>query len=127
MSTLNTLLTKADKLLFAFVLMLCLSSFFVAKLFREQGEVAIVESMGKDYAKLYLAESGSYDIPGRLGNSHIIVENHQIYFQSSPCPDKLCVHSGAAQLQGDVLVCVPNQVVIRINSDIDKNLDLITY
>jgi hypothetical protein len=127
MSDFNKLLTRADKLLFAFVLMLCLSSFFVARLFREQGEVAIVESMGKEYAKLFLAEPGRYDIPGKLGISRIIVAHHQIYIQSSPCPDKLCVHSGAAHLQGDVLVCVPNQVVIRIKSETEKNLDLITY
>jgi hypothetical protein len=99
----------------------------MARLFREQGKVALVESMGKEYVKLFLADPGSFDVPGKLGNSHIIVADHQIYFQSSPCPDKLCVHSGAAHLQGDVLVCVPNQVVIRIQSDTEKNLDLITY
>ena len=109
------------------MLLLTLLSFSLSRIFRSQGEIALVQSRGVEYAKLYLNEPGRYDIPGRLGLSHIVVENHRIYFQSSPCPDKLCIHSGAARLQGDVLVCVPNQVVIRIPGDTDKNLDLITY
>jgi len=127
MSTLYHTLTRADKILFSILLLFTLLSFSLSRFFRHQGAIALVQSRGVDYAKLYLNEPASYDIPGRLGTSRIIVENHRIYFQSSPCHDKLCIHSGAARLQGDVLVCVPNQVVIRIPGDTDKNLDLITY
>lgn len=44
------------------------------------------------------------------------------------CPDKLCVHQGYISRVGEVLVCIPNKVVVEIKSDdSEKELDGINY
>ena len=33
---------------------------------------------------------------------------------SSTCPDKVCVHSGAISEAGEIIVCVPNRVSVKM-------------
>ena len=53
----------------------------------------------------------------------IKVENGRIAFKSSSCPDKTCIHTGWLKSSGDISVCLPNRVIVRIegtkNSDVD--------
>ncbi|HOT97822.1 MAG TPA: NusG domain II-containing protein [bacterium] len=44
---------------------------------------------------------------------------------TSPCPEKRCVHSGAVQRRGGLIVCVSNRMVVRIESG-SNPLDMVT-
>jgi len=49
-----------------------------------------------------------------------------VRIEASHCPQKICVHSGAIRRSGELLVCVPNRVVVRINGGTEHPFDLIT-
>ena len=44
----------------------------------------------------------------------IISENGAIWFESSDCPDQICVHQGWISDGSEPIVCLPNQVIIQI-------------
>lgn len=45
--------------------------------------------------------------------------NGEIAFVKSDCPDKICIHTGAIKRSGQSAACLPNGVVIILNSKED--------
>ena len=44
----------------------------------------------------------------------IISENGAIWFESSDCPDQICVHQGYISDGSQPIVCLPNRLIIQI-------------
>lgn len=47
-------------------------------------------------------------------HNHIIAENGRIRFDSSDCPDKICVNTGWLNRAGQSAACLPNKTLIVI-------------
>ena len=66
---------------------------------------------------------GNYETPlhihakGTLGTSEIVLDNRGVYFESSPCPNHQCVLAGHKHRRGDMIVCVPNHILVTIRGD----------
>ena len=54
-----------------------------------------------------------FEVRGKYTNT-ITVENGQIAITASDCPGEDCVHSGAIHSSGRSLVCLPNEVEVRV-------------
>lgn len=71
-------------------------------------EVCVID-LSKD------AEPYEVDLDALLGVGVVLeVENHEIHFKSSTCPDQICVHAGWLWRDMDIAVCMPNQVSIMV-------------
>ena len=65
---------------------------------------------------------GTYDlnqkrelhIKGPIGESVIVINNGQVHFKQSPCPNQYCVHQGWLSHAGQVAICLPNQVSLQL-------------
>ena len=62
-------------------------------------------------------------IEGILGESTIKIEDGFVFFENSPCPNKLCVNSSAISKNGDWIACLPNGVFARIEGE-DENSEI---
>lgn len=54
------------------------------------------------------------------GNEQVIFHVYadgSIAFESSDCPDKVCVRSGKLRLAGASAACLPNELILKIVSD----------
>ena len=51
---------------------------------------------------------------GPLGQSRVEIAGRQARFAASPCPEERCVLQGWIHRQGEVAVCLPNHLVLRI-------------
>ena len=63
----------------------------------------------------------SFEISGKYTNE-ITVANGTIAITASDCPGEDCVHSGAIRSTGRSIVCLPNEVEVRVvtgASDVD--------
>ena len=63
----------------------------------------------------------SLEVTGKYTNV-ITVEKGKIAITASSCPGEDCVHSGAIQTSGRSIVCLPNEVEVRViaqTSDVD--------
>lgn len=75
---------------------------------------AEVESSGRAVAALDLAKDAIYEIEGALGVTRLEVRGGRLRVLSSPCPRQACRHGGWIGGTGDMLVCLPNEVVVRL-------------
>lgn len=54
------------------------------------------------------------EVPGPLGRTTLQVYRSGARFVSSPCPNQLCVRTGAVGRTGEVAACLPNHVAVRV-------------
>ena len=120
------LLSRGDGLLLVAALLLLLALF--AGLWQHQGHgaEAVVLVNGQRWARLNLFHDQELEVPGPLGHSHIRVHNGRVRFVDSPCPNKLCVHTGWLSQGGEVAVCLPNRVSVKILAQ-DPRFDTINF
>jgi hypothetical protein len=75
---------------------------------------AEVEVSGKAAAVLDLSHEGVSEITGPLGLTRLEVRGGHVRILSSPCPRQSCRHGGWIGSAGEMLVCLPNEVVVRL-------------
>jgi hypothetical protein len=68
---------------------------------------------GRLETKMALVSNVTYS-PRGLPAVRIEVRDGAAGFVDSDCPDKTCVHSGFMSRRGQLAVCLPNRVVVRI-------------
>lgn len=90
------------------------------------GAEAVVMVDGKRWARLDLFHDQDLEAPGPLGHSHIQVRNGRVRFVDSPCPNKLCVHTGWLSEGGETAICLPNRVSVKIPGN-DPRFDTINF
>ena len=86
-----------------------------------QGVQAEIYQNGELVKTLSLAEETAVEITGKYTNV-ITVSNGEIAITASNCPGEDCVHSGAIHTSGRSIVCLPNEVEVRVvnaQSDVD--------
>ena len=75
---------------------------------------AEVEASGRQALSLDLGRDGVHAVNGPLGRTLLEVRAGRIRVLSSPCPRQACRHGGWADEAGQLLVCVPNELVVRL-------------
>lgn len=68
-----------------------------------------------------LDATGSINVPGPLGMTKVSFGGGMVRIDYSPCPTESCVAMGAISHAGQWLVCLPNQVLVRIKGNGDDN------
>jgi hypothetical protein len=66
-------------------------------------------------------------VKNRLGENIVDISNGKIRIHDADCPDKICIKDGAISEPGDILVCLPNKVVIEIKGEKNNENDVISY
>lgn len=108
---------KSDVCLIAALLLMALGLFFwLAVLPARAPATAVVEVDGKEVARYELSRQreekivelgGPYQVRLRLAPG-------EIAFAHSDCPDQTCVRTGTLRTPGQVAVCLPARVSVRI-------------
>jgi hypothetical protein len=81
---------------------------------RTEGTQAAVFVGREQVAALDLSVPSAHEILGRIGLSQLRVEGGRVRFIDSPCPGRICVHSGWLARTGEVAACLPNGVVVEV-------------
>ena len=113
---------KGDALAIAFVVALAV---FVVVCFLPKNStdpvMAEIYQKGNLVKTLPLEENTTFQLEGAYTNT-ITVENSSVSITESNCPGEDCVHSGAIRSSGRSVVCLPNEVEVRVvaqTSDVD--------
>lgn len=127
------MVTTGDKVLIVFILIsaaLIFAGFQVCG-FGSDKTYAVIEVNGQPYQKISLGQDGpefQVKVPGILGESIVEIDKDKVRMLYSPCPDKDCERQGWVSRSGQMIVCLPNRVVIKIESDRTKNdLDGVSF
>ena len=57
-------------------------------------------------------------IESKEGYNVVLIEDGRIWIHDASCPDKICISQGKISSDGEIIVCLPNKMFIKI---IDEN------
>ena len=127
------MITRGDISLIIFILIFSISIFFGFHLYGlAPGKTyAVIEADGLIVQKISLGNPGpdfETQVEGHIGSTRIQLLENKIRILESPCPDKDCVRQGWISRPGQILVCLPNRVLVKITSDdMEDDLDGISF
>ncbi|MFQ6093576.1 MAG: NusG domain II-containing protein [bacterium] len=108
------MLTLGDRLLIGALLVCALLGLIMLPSGRPRGTWAVVESGDGSARRLDLSTDQEVPISGPLGETVVEVSAGRVRVESSPCPHKICVQMGFRDRNGDVIVCIPNKVIVCV-------------
>lgn len=89
---------------------------------KDAGAAAVVIIDGEEAARYPLNKNGTYALNG--GTNTLVIENGYAWMSEADCPDKICVHMGKIHLDGQLIVCLPNGVVVTVEGGDDGGVDI---
>jgi len=81
------------------------------------GRTAVIRSLKGETVVLDLTHPRTITVEGLLGTTSISVEDGSVRFIDSPCPHRLCIKKGPVSRAGDLVACLPNGVIARIEGE----------
>lgn len=117
--------TNGDKILVGVLLSVTLILISQMDLSARKGEWAVIEVNQKVVKRVPLAKNQIIPVEGRLGVTNIEILDGRAHIHSSPCQNKVCIQSGFIQSTNRVAACLPNRVVLKIQSNSIQGVDAI--
>ena len=78
-------------------------------------KTVVISIDGEKKSEYPLKEDGVYLLEGsHLGTNKLVIKDGEAYIEEASCPDKQCVKQSKISKAGEMLVCLPNRVVIKI-------------
>lgn len=118
-------LKKNDILLIGVLLAIALCFLlgnYLMKLGTKEPE-AVVLINGEEYARYPLSEDKVVEIPGKLGNNTLTIENGEAHMSGAVCPDKVCMGFGKIHYNTERIICIPGGIVVIIENGETSELD----
>lgn len=115
-----------DFFLIGLLLLVSVSVFIYTRSGHKGGQTLIVYQ--GDYIKneYLLNKDQILKIDGPLGMTQLTVRSGKAFVSESPCPYHFCQKSGTIARAGEMIVCVPNKVIIKIKGESANHLDAVT-
>ncbi len=125
--------TKYDKILIIAVIVFSIGSIFFSKKFvNDSGSKTVyIEVNGEKYKEILMDPSmdEEIEIKTEYGRNVLKIEDETVRVIEASCPDKLDVKQGRISKPGEVIVCLPNKLLIEIKgkkSDDENEVDFIS-
>ncbi len=83
---------------------------------KEDSDQALVYYENDLVLKIDLNQNKEYDVEGYNGNVHIVVMNKKIKVEEENSPKHICSKQGFISSSNETIVCLPNKIVIKIES-----------
>lgn len=109
---------KSDAIIYALVLTLLVTSFFVwGRALGDTGEFAIISINGHEKMRLPLSVDAEKTVEGFAGlNCTVCIKEGAASVTEADCPDKLCVDHSPISRSGESIVCLPARITVTISS-----------
>ena len=117
-------LKKKDWILIGIVISVAAFAFVLHMIIGETGVgSATITVEGKIQGVYSLADDQIIEING--GTNILQIKNGYADMTEADCPDKLCVHQKSVSKRGESIICLPNKVVVSIESEENSEFDAV--
>lgn len=89
-------------------------------------KTVLIEVSGKSYGIYDLDTDRTIEIEGPQSHITVNIENGAVHVSESGCPQQICKRMGKKSRINDIIVCIPNRMIIRITGKYKKNMEFIT-
>lgn len=107
------MLKKADIAAAALILLAAGMIFVFTISKKEPGKTVVVTINQTEYGRYPLFEDRTVEIKS-IGTNLLVIDSGSAYIKSANCPDKICVNHKPIHETGEVIVCLPNKLVVEI-------------
>lgn len=85
-------------------------------LFRKGTVMLVISAKGKDLLSKPFEDipDGTIPVEGVLGTTTVEIKQGRVHVLDSPCGNHICMHTGWISSPGQIIVCLPNQVIVRL-------------
>jgi hypothetical protein len=112
----------------AFGLALAIVALVSARVYARPGGEPAVHLRGPHQEWIFPLDSErTVAVPGPLGDTVVQIRQGQARVLSSPCPEKICLRSGAIARPGQWIACLPNRVFIDIQAGPREAVDAYSF
>ena len=118
--------TPGDRLVYILLISLSALSLFAIHNLQPEGNEVVVESQNKVVYSGSIFDNQHLEIKGLIGTTVIEIKNGKVWVSQSDCPHQICVATGKIHRAGDVIVCIPNKVVVKVKKHGRSTYDAIT-
>lgn len=107
----------------AAIVILLVVSFFLKG---AQGAQVVVTVSGETYGiySLWKEQEIPIVIDGVTTNL-LVIKDGEADMTEADCPDKLCVHQAAISKNNEMIVCLPNEIVVQVTGSEESEVDSI--
>lgn len=112
----NKKTAKRELILVAGILIVA-GVFFLGNRLLNQKPAQVVEVTvnGEVVETLDLQKDADIIINGANGGTNrLVISQGQVSIQEATCPDRVCIHQGKISQSGQLIVCLPNQMIAKI-------------
>lgn len=126
-------MTKGDKCLIISIIIISLFSLWLVKkeATNYDEKYILIQVDGKDYKKITFGSEvigKKFPIKTKFGSNLIEIGDGKVRVIEADCPDQLDVKQGYIESPGEVIVCLPNKLVIEIKGKTkDEDIDYISH
>lgn len=117
---------KNDFIFVGVLLIICIAVLLLFSLIEgEENGWVVVTRDGKEVGRYPLSVEQTIelkDVSGEVTNVLEITEECA-KMKEADCPDKLCVHQKAINRAGESIICLPNRVVVTVESEEEAEFD----
>lgn len=118
-------ISKKDWVLILVILCVAVIAFLLHEVIGAEGAGSVtIKVNGKIEGVYSLAEDKEIKING--GSNILVIKNQKADMIEADCPDKLCVDQKAISKNHESIICLPNKVVVEVESQENSQLDGIT-
>ena len=120
------MIKKADILLLICLVSLGLFISWYSLAADSQGDKVVVTAGGEVFGVYDLKEEREIEISQGNHTNHITIKDGMVSMTYSSCKNQICVHTGAISHTKDSIACLPNKVIVEIQSDTGGDVDVIS-
>ena len=118
---------KADLILLAIILVLSILGFILLRKTANANSKVEVSVGGQIVKTISLNQDGEYRIESDYGYNIILVSGGQVCVKDTDCPNKDCMDFGSISREGEVILCLPHKLAVRIVGGKGDGADAISY
>lgn len=111
------LLTLADKLLITCIATVSIFILLGLNWLAEPGAYVNIDEAGNNHYRFNLNKDNRIICHGPVGETVIQIKDGKARVLRSDCPNQICVKSGVIDKAGQIVVCIPNKVILKIEGD----------
>jgi hypothetical protein len=91
-----------------------------------EGQAVSIFVDNQERYHLRIFEDRTIKVQGDIGETVVRIEHGKVWIESAPCPLQLCKNMGKISRPGEIIVCIPNKLLIRIEGSRGNTIDGMT-
>ena len=99
---------------------------FLIRSSTSEGQMVSIFVNNQEQYRFKIFENRTITIKGPIGKTVVKVEHGKVWVESAPCPHQICKNMGQISKAGEIIVCIPNRLLIRIEGNRRHAIDGIT-